>query len=91
MPREYRDLCCICIYVASCMNRGTTEKPKFYCEQFDLGVAGPPVMVSEDSYHLPGKKTLPGESRGLCSDCEERDHCTLSIPDGYVWHCEEYQ
>ena len=29
-------------------------------------------------------------SKGLCLTCDLRFECAFPVPDGGVWHCEEY-
>ena len=48
MPEEHHDLCWTCNHAPNCMNRGTADKPVFYCEEFDAYI--PPSRIS---FHTP--------------------------------------
>jgi hypothetical protein len=89
MIEEYYDLCGSCTFGTACMNRGTRERPKLYCEQFDVESKETPAWEPSDVVADPSP-TDAGESRGLCCNCENRNHCTITKPEGDVWHCEEY-
>ncbi len=84
-----RDLCGICMYADECMHRGTAERPKLYCELFD-------VDVGAISPQAPGKSADAADDEpldlagGLCCNCEHRHNCTIRSKKGTVWHCEEY-
>ncbi len=89
--RDRRDLCCICTYTPECMHRGTAELPKLYCELFDVDVQ---TLVPRDNADSSSDSGQSGEINtigGLCCNCENRKGCTLRIPEGDVWHCEEYR
>ena len=92
MPETHRDLCCTCNCAATCINRGTPERPKFYCEQFDSYIPRSLVSKKVASRAASGDKNGSDESKykGLCLNCENRETCTLSRSHGGVWHCEEY-
>jgi hypothetical protein len=93
MPGTHRDLCWTCNFAASCVNRGTAERPKLYCEQFDSYVPRSPVSEKVASRAASGDKKDSDEYKykGLCLNCENRETCTLSGSQGGVWHCEEYR
>jgi hypothetical protein len=85
--RDRRDLCCICTYSSECMHRGTPESPKLFCELFDVDV--PSLTPHEDGAAEDGGDSLV--VGGLCCNCENRKTCTMRMPEGDVWHCEEYR
>ena len=92
MPEGHRDLCWTCSHAPTCMYRGAADKPVFHCEEFDAC-----VPVSLVSLQNASRITSNGEGgsdkykKGLCSDCENRETCTLRHLEGGVWHCEEYR
>jgi len=90
MPENHRDLCSTCCYGSACMNRSTSDKRVFQCEEFCAERRLPPTL--QESRSKPRRKapTDTGLLKGLCSDCENREHCALRMPEGGVWHCEEY-
>ena len=91
MIQEHLDLCRTCNHVATCMNRGTSERPKFYCEQFDAWVPLSPAPFNRSGVNAPREGVPSSQYKGLCFNCEDRETCALSRPDGGVWHCEEYR
>ena len=92
MVDEFLDLCGICISGPGCMNRGTSFKPKLYCEQFDVETPPPAPWEDADPPARPrgANANADGEVRGLCCNCENRGHCKITKPEGDIWHCEEY-
>lgn len=92
---KYRGLCSNCKNASSCTFPRDTEKPTFYCEEFEIEK---PVAISTVGKERP-QATEPyvTESNdstkfiGLCNDCENRHTCVFPKPEGGVWHCEEYQ
>jgi hypothetical protein len=91
MPGRHRDLCWACNHGPRCMNRGTADKPVFYCEEFDTY-----VPVSRVSFEKASRITSDGKGgsdkyKGLCLNCEDRETCTIRDLEGGVWHCEEYR
>jgi hypothetical protein len=39
----------------------------------------------------PAAVDQPRIHQGLCVNCDVRETCTFSRPEGGVWYCEEYQ
>jgi hypothetical protein len=72
------------------MNRGTPARPKLYCEQFDVEPWTPTPCEPDDCGSNSNDQSNPGELRGLCCNCENRQHCTIAKVEEDVWHCEEY-
>lgn len=89
-----RGLCGTCVNVSYCMYVKTRRQPVHQCETFDSYV--PPVRVRRASPTVAfvGSRTTsvaqPNGRPGLCSTCDHRKTCTLTCPEGGVWHCEEY-
>ena len=90
MSGNGHDLCSACFYASACMNRSTPNKRVFECEEFCAERCLPPTF--QESLSEPRRKAATGDIvlKGLCSDCENREHCALRVPEGGVWHCEEY-
>ena len=91
MPGAHRDLCCACNHGSRCMNRGSAKKPVFYCEEYDAYVPVSRVSLQSASRINSDGKGASGRIKGLCSNCENLDTCTMRDPEGGVWHCEEYR
>lgn len=45
----------------------------------------------EQSSAQPGQQTPPERMTGLCMNCDNRFTCAFPVPEGGVWHCEEYR
>lgn len=90
MPRRRRDLCSTCTCAPTCMNLSSADMPKFECEEFsDQGSSR--LSTLEDASELTSDpETNRAHSEGLCSDCANREDCAWRMPEGGVWHCEEY-
>ncbi len=84
---EVNDLCCICAYAKECMYRGTTERPKLFCELFDVDVNA----IAEGVQPTERTNDTADPVAGLCCNCENRPTCTIRMTKGNVWHCEEYR
>jgi hypothetical protein len=80
---EVRDLCCICAQRSGCIDRGSVNRPKFHCEEFDIGVESRPLSEEIALSIAP----IVG---GLCCNCANRTHCVVQPEEGDIWHCEEY-
>ena len=91
MPGRHRDLCWACNHGSTCINRGTADKPVFYCEEFDAYVSVSRVSVQRASKTTSNGRGISPERKGLCPYCEDRETCMMARPEGGVWHCEEYR
>lgn len=85
-----RDLCGICVYGSECMHLGTAERPKLYCELFDVDVKAFGPREDNDSQNGCNLDKPVDLTGGLCCNCEHRGDCTIRMAKGNVWHCEEY-
>lgn len=90
MPENHRDLCSTCSYGSACINQSTSDKRVFECEEFCEGRRLSPAFQENRSKPRLSNRTSDELLKGLCSDCENRNHCALRMPEGGVWHCEEY-
>jgi NADH-quinone oxidoreductase subunit E len=79
-----------------CTSRKNWIGPVFHCEEFDdRGAAAPDWAVEVQSFAAdePVDFAAPGEAelyRGLCINCDNREHCGYRTSDQVVWYCEEY-
>ena len=91
-PRLHRDLCSTCRHAGACGSRSTPERPILFCELFEVAVATPtaPTAAPDAGPPEPPASAEGVEYRGLCVNCENRHECTMTRPEGGVWHCEEY-
>jgi hypothetical protein len=90
MGTNHRDLCSTCSYASACIHRSAPHKRVFQCEEFCAERPLPPMLP--ESLPKPAHQAPIGTAllKGLCSDCQNREHCALQLSEGGVWHCEEY-
>jgi hypothetical protein len=83
------DLCSTCMYRSECAYRSTPGRPKLHCEMFDVDVQ---ALTRHETLDAPSPEATDTVEamRGLCCNCANRAHCTIRMPEGDVWHCEEY-
>jgi hypothetical protein len=92
---EYRSLCSNCRNAADCTFQKKCPKPSLYCEEFEVDISPSAKIVGKE-------KPLPtalvdtededsGRFIGLCINCDNRKNCDFPMPEGGVWHCEEYK
>lgn len=88
-------LCYTCRYNTCCNLSQSFKQPVIHCEEFDLGGIQEKKIFPEEKHAAEAKfeesikeyKNL----KGLCSNCDNRDTCTLYKPECIVWQCEEYR
>ncbi len=98
--QEYLDICTSCFAEPDCPQSAELRHPIWFCNEFDTIKNS----VDKDTKSKPNashsnnndliSKTKEKETRiykGLCVNCENQKTCMLTIPEGGVWHCEEYQ
>lgn len=91
MPGNLHDLCSTCFYGSACVNRGNSSRRVLECEEFCEGGAPPPTVRANRSKSRSNGQTNGESLQGLCGDCRNRKRCTFRMPEGGVWHCEEYR
>ncbi len=83
-----QDLCSTCMHVSLCINKCKSDKLIYYCEEFEVA----PVDIKELQKDVCEKQDENDNSfKGLCINCKNRKTCMLPMPEGGIWHCEEYQ
>ena len=98
-PRVLGGICTTCNYGTDCAHlKRNRNVVIWHCENYDDYVA-PGETVPEVT--IPTVRTdptlgfetgiPPGETKGLCIDCENNVGCAHAVKTGGVWHCEEYQ
>ena len=90
MARRRRDLCSTCSSALTCVNLSSADMPKFECEEFSVNGSSRLSNLEDDAEPANASETSSVRSEGLCSDCTNRKHCALRMPEGGLWHCEEY-
>lgn len=84
---KYSDLCSTCNHAPTCVQIKNIKRPVLFCEEFDDYVKPVHEKVREAVSEL---KEDYDKTMGLCCNCSNRDICTISKPNGGIWHCEEY-
>ena len=87
-----RGLCMTCRHAAYCTFPIYEERPVFQCEEFEIEsmpAAKHPIVTATEEVrpNTSNNKRL----LGLCFNCDLRDTCKFPMPEGGVWHCEEYE
>ena len=103
---KHRGLCSTCKNASFCAFPRDTDKPVFYCEEFEIGPASagyiylpegsaPTRTTRKERPQATESYVTEGKDStnfiGLCSDCDNRQTCVFPKPEGGVWHCEEYR
>jgi hypothetical protein len=91
-PAELRraaGLCGLCVTAATCQYRRPADQPVSFCEEFD---GGQPVARTQPLRQVRAAtiESEPALPPGLCRQCDNRQSCSFTKPEGGVWHCEEY-
>jgi hypothetical protein len=92
-------LCVNCKHNATCAFCGSPDSPKLFCEEFEC--TGASCAESEPEMAVVAGGPVAGEALtgepdsrtrlGLCVNCDNRESCCHTIPEGGVWYCEEYR
>lgn len=90
MPRDRRHLCSTCAHEPVCMYRRDLSRRVFECDDFWAASGEPLVRRGQRRALAVPQDVQRGVSEGLCRDCQNREQCVWRIPEGGVWHCEEY-
>lgn len=92
---ENKGICSTCIYLKSCALRPACDQAIFHCEEFECNEVGPRVnaphiVASNPALAAAEKPEQDRKHLGLCINCDHRDTCTFTRPEGGVWRCNEY-
>jgi hypothetical protein len=96
MPETMRNrgICTTCNHVGACTLRSNQDLPILHCEEFECDgrLVSSGVRRSRDraASTLDQKQIGASVHLGLCINCEHRDTCTFTKPEGGVWRCNEY-
>ena len=84
-------LCSTCDNASKCINKGLSDTPKFFCEEFYISIPAINHKTPESVTKSSATKKETERNQGLCLNCTNRETCKYTIPPGGVWHCEEYK
>jgi len=80
-----------------CTSKKTWVGPVFYCEEFDSsGIASTDSELETSTLAMDESADVAVReeaefSKGICINCDARDHCGYRTSKGVVWYCEEYR
>lgn len=87
-----RGLCLTCNNAPTCIfYQRNGSRIVWYCELFDDYVPVQELQKPEKKVESKTEEKSKGKFKGLCVNCEDRDTCTFTKPEGGIWHCEEYR
>ncbi len=89
-------ICVTCNRMELCTSRKNYIGPVFNCEEFNDRGAAADRAVEVQSFAMDESANFaaPGEAelyKGLCMNCDAREHCGYRKSDEVVWYCEEYR
>jgi hypothetical protein len=92
---EVQSICSTCIHADSCVYRGDGERTVVSCDEFET--AGKTAAeTARDRMDLLAKNKRPAKEgprifKGLCANCDHRQHCQYADTETGIWYCEEYK
>ena len=91
---KYREICSICKNVPGCTFTKNPQKPVLNCEEFEVDTCSSVKTTRKDkspaTASVDPEDEVTGKFTGLCSNCDNRRTCGFPMPEGGIWHCEEY-
>ncbi len=93
--KEPRGLCMNCVSAPTCMFLRDADHPILQCEEYECSQPEPGKNPKKELGTQRESRVAMEEDTskymGLCVNCELRKTCTFPMPEGGVWHCEEYE
>jgi len=88
-------LCEHCRHVSICSRYKYQNQEVWYCEEFcDIRLPQTDTnKTSSTDNSVPKsdmKETESNRLKGLCKICQNRDVCKIPIPEGGIWHCDNF-
>ena len=88
-------LCVHCRHVSICSRYKYQNQEVWHCEEFsDIRLLQTEInKTSSINKSSPESNILETESnrlKGLCKICQNRDVCIIPIPEGGIWHCDNF-
>lgn len=83
-------LCSSCAQQSGCTYFHAETPAALECDEYEPAVMSDlrRARLGEPLTHNDGAIE---RSAGLCSSCTARPTCTFPLPEGGVWHCQEYR
>jgi len=88
--KDYVGLCSSCSNASSCCFRQKRGFDAIFCEMYVCDTDSAVVDDAGKQADSLAPVLNPGEFKGLCINCANRETCKLAKPEEGVWHCEEY-
>ena len=93
-----KGICLSCTFIEYCMNYKLSKKTIQFCEEYFCSkpatsshpTSSDVQRTAAESRKISDKNTNDIKLIGLCSNCDNRESCSLQKSEGGVWHCEEY-
>jgi len=83
-------LCINCLNSDDCIYRLNHTNPIIFCEEFSCTDPSEPKTTIERPLKNNTSEDIP-QVKGLCSNCENFETCTLQNKGAFVINCEEYR
>ena len=91
----YSSICSTCTNAQNCTYLKNSDGAILFCENFEIDIPLIEDNSMKETNHIKNtiniKDINSAEFFGLCINCDNRGKCALPIPEGGVWHCEEFQ
>ena len=93
-PMKDLGLCVTCMHAASCVTLKASQRPIWFCEEFD--VHGVPENTKSVLLAVPVPGPSPANGNGdalglgLCANCATKADCMYRQAGKTVINCEEY-
>ena len=82
--------CINCLTANECVYHLNHTKPIIFCEEFSC--ADPSGLKKDILGGIPKiENSLNSLLKGICSNCENMETCTLQRTEGNIINCEEYR
>jgi len=82
-------LCRQCTHLLLCDRAKEQNEKVYYCEDFQKSNNSSTSNEKIKTYNKSQIKKNNMEN-GLCRICQNREICKIQIPEGGLWHCENF-
>ena len=86
---EEYSLCKQCTLLLVCDRAREQNRKVYYCQDFQKSNNVPLSHDTIKSDKAP-EKEKNNMKNGLCRICQNREICNIQIPNGGLWHCENF-
>ena len=82
-------LCLQCVYLMTCDRAKEQNNKVYFCKDFQKSEHSLKTQAAKKS-HNKNQTNKNNMKNGLCRICQNRDVCKIEIPEGGLWHCENF-